>query len=161
MNSTIVEYTEGIEVIKAFGRAGVSYEKYAKAINDFRVFVVKWLSSTYFTMKLAFALFPSTPIGTLPVALYLANSKTISAPQAVLAVMLPISMVGSLAKLEVFSGNMRQVKFTVDDLKNFSAWRNCLSQKNLQISKQQMLCLKMSTSPIQATKMKKSFTAST
>ncbi len=99
MNSTIVEYTEGIDVIKAFGRAGVSYEKYAKAINDFRVFVVKWLSSTYFTMKLAFALFPSTLIGTLPVALYLANSKTISAPQAALAVMLPISMVGSLAKL--------------------------------------------------------------
>lgn len=26
MNSTIVEYIEGIEVIKAFGRAGVSYE---------------------------------------------------------------------------------------------------------------------------------------
>lgn len=50
-------------------------------------------------MKLAFALFPSTPIGTLPVALYLANSKTISAPQAALAVMLSISMVGSLANL--------------------------------------------------------------
>ena len=119
MNSTIVEYTEGIEVIKAFGRAGVSYEKYAKAINDFRVFVVKWLSSTYFTMKLAFALFPSTLIGTLPVALYLANSGTISAPQAALAVMLSISMVGSLAKLEVFSENMRQVKFTVDGLEEF------------------------------------------
>ena len=29
MNSTIVEYIEGIEVIKAFGRAGVSYEKFA------------------------------------------------------------------------------------------------------------------------------------
>ena len=69
MNSTIVEYVEGIEVIKAFGRAGVSYEKYVKAINDFRVFVVKWLSSTYLTMKLSFALFPSTLIGTLRVAL--------------------------------------------------------------------------------------------
>ena len=62
MNSTIVEYTEGIEVIKAFGRAGVSYEKYAGAINDFRVFVVKWLASTHVTMKLSFALFPSTLI---------------------------------------------------------------------------------------------------
>lgn len=51
MNSTIVEYIEGIEVIKAFGRAGVSYEKYAKAITDFRTFVVKWLASTYVTMK--------------------------------------------------------------------------------------------------------------
>ena len=74
MNSTIVEYVEGIEVIKAFGRAGVSYEKYAKAITDFRTFVVKWLSSTYLTMKLSFALFPSTLIGTLPVALALATN---------------------------------------------------------------------------------------
>ncbi len=116
MNSTIVEYIEGIEVIKAFGRAGVSYEKYAAAINDFRVFVVKWLSSTFATMKLSFALFPSTLIGTLPVALALADKGILTAPQATLAVMLSLSMVGSLAKLEVFSENMRQVKFTVEQL---------------------------------------------
>lgn len=119
MNSTIVEYIEGIEVIKAFGRAGVSYEKYAGAITDFRTFVVKWLSSTFATMKLSFALFPSTLIGTLPVALALANGGTITAAQAALAVMLSISMVGSLAKLEIFSENMRQVKFTVEKLEEF------------------------------------------
>lgn len=119
MNSAIVEYIEGIEVIKAFGRAGVSYEKYARAITDFRTFVVKWLTSTFITMKLSFALFPSTLIGTLPVALALASSGTITAPQAALAVMLSISMVGSLAKLEVFSENMRQVKFTVENLEEF------------------------------------------
>ena len=33
--------------------------------------------------------------------------------------MLSISMVGSLAKLEVFSENMRQVKFTVEGLEEF------------------------------------------
>lgn len=119
MNSTIVEYIEGIEVIKAFGRAGVSYEKYAGAIHNFCTFVVKWLSSTFVTMKLSFALFPSTLIGTLPVALALANNGTISAPQAALAVMLSISMVGSLAKLEVFSENMRQVKCIVESLEEF------------------------------------------
>ena len=119
MNSTIVEYIEGIEVIKAFGHAGVSYEKYAGSITDFRTFVVKWLTSTFATMKLSFALFPSTLIGTLPAALALANSGAIPAPQAALAVMLSISMVGSLAKLEVFSENMRQVKFTVESLEEF------------------------------------------
>ena len=119
MNSAIVEYIEGIEVIKAFGRAGVSYEKYAKSITDFRTFVVKWLSSTWVTMKLAFALFPSTLIGTLPVSLWLAGKGSISAPQAALAVMLSMSMVGSLAKLEVFSENMRQVKATVESLEEF------------------------------------------
>lgn len=119
MNSTIVKYIEGIEVIKAFGRAGVSYEKYAEAITDFRTFVVKWLTSTFATMKLSFALFPTTLIGTLPAALALANSGAITVAQAALAVMLSISMVGSLAKLEVFSENMRQVKFTIENLEEF------------------------------------------
>ena len=119
MNSAIVEYIEGIEVIKAFGRAGVSYEKYAGAITDFRAFVVKWLTSTFVTMKLSFALFPSTLIGTLPTALALANRGILTGPQAALAVMLSISMVGSLAKLEAFSENMRQVQFTVGQLQDF------------------------------------------
>ena len=38
---------------------------------------------------------------------------------AALAVMLSMSMVGSLAKLEVFSENMRQVKATVESLEAF------------------------------------------
>lgn len=70
-------------------------------------------------MKLSFALFPSTLIGTLPTALALANGGSITPAQAALAVMLSISMVGSLAKLEVFSENMRQVKFTVENLEEF------------------------------------------
>ena len=74
MNSAIAEYIEGIEVIKAFGRAGVSYEKYAGAITGFRTFVVRWLTSTFVTMKLSFAPFPSPLIGTLPTALALAGS---------------------------------------------------------------------------------------
>ena len=119
MNSNIVEYIEGIEVIKAFGKAGVSYEKYAASIQDFRSFVIRWLTSTFVTMKLSFALFPSTLIGTLPVSLALANNGTITISQAALAVMLSISMVGSLAKLEVFSENMRQVKATVEGLEEF------------------------------------------
>ena len=45
--------------------------KYAKAILDYKKFVVKWLSSTWITMKMTFALFPSTLLGTLPVGLYL------------------------------------------------------------------------------------------
>ena len=105
-----------------FKISGKNFDKYdqsASAITDFRTFVVKWLASTFATMKLSFALFPSTFIGTLPVALALANRGVITAPEAALAVMLSISMVGSLAKLEVFSENMRQVKFTVEGLEEF------------------------------------------
>lgn len=119
MNSNIVEYVEGIEVIKAFGRAGVSYEKYASAINNYKTFVVKWMSSTWVTMKLAFALFPSTLLGVLPVSLWLGANGAITAAQAVLAVMLSMSMVGSLAKLEVFSNEIQKVQMTVEELQEY------------------------------------------
>ncbi len=119
MNSTIVEYIEGIEVIKAFGRAGTSYEKYAKSIRDYKTFVVKWMSSTWITFKLAFALFPSTLLGTLPVGLLLARGGAITAAQAALCVMLSMSMVTSLAKLEVFGNSIKQVQMTVEELQSY------------------------------------------
>ena len=119
MNSNIVEYVDGIEVIKAFGRVGQSYEKFSSAILNYKTFVLKWLSSTWVTMKLAFALFPSTLLGVLPVALLLGANGTISAAEAALAVMLSMSMVGSLAKLEVFGNEMKKVQLTVEELQEY------------------------------------------
>ena len=118
MNSTIVEYVEGIEVIKAFGRAGVSYEKYANAILSYKKFVVKWLSSTWITMKMTFALFPSTLLGVLPVGLYLTTHGSMTISQLALAVMLSMSMVTSFAKLEVFIEGIREMNFNIDSIEN-------------------------------------------
>lgn len=119
MSSTIVEYVEGIEVIKAFGRSGASYEKFAKSIQDYKTFVVEWLSSTWITFKLAFALFPSTLLGTLPVSLFLAAGGSITEAQAALCVMLSMSMVTSLAKLEVFGNSIKQIQLTVEELQTY------------------------------------------
>ena len=119
MNSMIVEYMEGIEVIKAFGRVGTSYEKYASAIKDYKQFVVKWMSSTWVTMKLAFVLFPATLLGVLPVSLYLQTHGAVTVAEAALAVMLAMSMVTSLAKLEVFSNDISQMKNTVLELQSY------------------------------------------
>ncbi|MEA4847282.1 MAG: ABC transporter ATP-binding protein [Clostridiaceae bacterium] len=119
MSSAIVEYIEGIEVIKAFGREGSSYEKFSRAITDYRQFVVKWLSSTWVTMKLAFALFPSTLLGTLPVGLLLCYNGIITPAETALCAILSMSMVGSLAKLEVFSENIREMQYTVENLQEF------------------------------------------
>ncbi|WP_349946034.1 ABC transporter ATP-binding protein [Lacrimispora sp. BS-2] len=119
MNSTIVEYIEGIEVIKAFGREGTSYEKFAGAITDYRDFILKWLSSTWVTMKLSFALLPSTLLGTLPAGLLLYSQGSFSPSQAALCCMLSMSMIGSLAKLEVFSEGIREMQFTIENLQQF------------------------------------------
>ena len=119
MNSTIVEYIEGIEVIKAFGREGTSYMKFARAITDYRDFILKWLSSTWITMKLSFAIFPSTLLGTLPVGLLLYCKGSLSPEQVALCCMLSMSMIGSLAKLEVFSEGIREMQFTIENLQQF------------------------------------------
>lgn len=119
MNSAIVEYIEGIEVIKAFGREGSSYEKFSRAITDYRRFIIKWLSSTWVTMKLSFALFPSTLLGTLPVGLLLCYNGVITPAETALCAMLSMSMVGSLAKLEVFSEGIREMRHTVENLQEF------------------------------------------
>lgn len=119
MNSTIVEYIEGIEVIKAFGREGTSYEKFAGSITGYRDFILKWMSSTWVTMKLAFALFPSTLLGTLPVGLLLYSKGSLSPAQVALCCMLSMSMIGSLAKLEVFSEGIREMQYTIETLHQF------------------------------------------
>lgn len=123
MNSTIVEYIEGIEVIKAFGRAGTSYEKYSKAILDYKQFVLKWLTSTWLTMKMTFALFPSTLLGTLPVGLYLTIRGDITISQLVLAVMLSMSMVTSFAKIEVFMESIREMKYNIESIQGLLEMR--------------------------------------
>ena len=119
MNSTIVEYMEGIEVIKAFGKAGTSYEKYSSAIKNYKTFVLKWMSSTWLTMKLALSILPSTLIGTLPMGLYLAANDVISPAAVALACMISMCMVSSLSRLETFSESLRQMKDTVESLDEF------------------------------------------
>ena len=76
-------------------------------------------SSTWVTMKLSFALFTSTLLGTLPMALWLGTSGRITAAEVALAVMVSMSMVTSLAKLEVFSNNIKQMQMTVEELQKY------------------------------------------
>lgn len=124
MSSVIVEYVEGIEVIKAFGRAGVSYEKFAGSICDYRDFVIDWLKSTWVTMKMAFAFMPATLLGVVPVSILLVNKGSMTVSEMALSVMLAMSMVISMAKIEVFSNGLRQMQYTVLEIQKFLNIRN-------------------------------------
>ncbi len=116
MNSVIVEYIEGIEVIKAFGKTGVSYEKYAGAIMDYRDFVIEWMKDTWVTMKLAFAFMPATLLGVVPISVLLIDKGSMSVSEMALAVMLAMSMVISMTKIEVFSNSLREMEYTVKEI---------------------------------------------
>ena len=119
MSSMIVEYVEGIEVIKAFGKTGVSYEKFAGSIRDYRDFVIEWLKSTWVTVKLAFAIMPATLLGVVPVSIILVGKGSMTVSEMALCVMLAMSMVISMTKIEVFSNGLRQMQYTVLEIKKF------------------------------------------
>jgi len=119
MSSVIVEYVEGIEVIKAFGKSGVSYEKFAGSILDYKKFIIEWMKSTWVTMKLAFAFMPATLLGVVPVCLILIDNKSMTVSEMALSVMLAMSMVISMAKIEIFSNGLRQMQYTVLEIQKF------------------------------------------
>ena len=119
LNSVIVEYIEGIEVIRAFGKAGSSYKKYADIVLEYKGFVIDWMRNTRVAMKLAFAFMPATLFGVVPVSLYLVSRGSLSVSEMTLAVMLALSMVVSFAKLEIFANSIRQMKYTVDQTEAF------------------------------------------
>ena len=119
VSSVIVEYIEGIQVIKAFGQTGKSYEKFETAITDYRDFILDWFRSTWITMKLCFALLPSTLLGTVPMGLYLYTKGELDPSQVLLCSMLSMSMVGSLAKIEVFGNEMKKMSFMVNETQSF------------------------------------------
>ena len=78
VNSIIIEYVEGIEVVKAFNQSTSSYEKFVNAVQSFKEFTLAWFKSTWKTMNLMMAIMPTTLLGVLPVGLLLVQNGSIS-----------------------------------------------------------------------------------
>lgn len=47
MNSAIVEYIEGIEVIKTFNQSQSSYKKYQDAVDNYKIHTLNWFKNTW------------------------------------------------------------------------------------------------------------------
>ncbi len=71
MNAALVEYVNGIQVIKAFGQTGVSFGKYSNAVKFFHDSTLAWWRQCWFWMAAVKAIIPSTMVGSLPVGTWL------------------------------------------------------------------------------------------
>ncbi len=56
VNSVIVEYVEGIQVVKAFSQGERSYAKFAQAVSSFRDFTLNWFRCTWASMNLCLSI---------------------------------------------------------------------------------------------------------
>lgn len=71
VNSVIVEYVEGIEVVKTFNQTTDSYGKFVGAVDSFQDSTMAWFQSTWKEMNLGLSILPTTLLGTLPVGISL------------------------------------------------------------------------------------------
>lgn len=119
VNSVIVEYIEGIEVVKAFNQASTSYEKFSRAVCDFKDYTVNWYKSTWKLMYLAFSVLPSTLLGTLPIGLLLYSNGSITPAELCMCLILSLSMVAPLMRLEVFMNEIKVMQYGLVDTENY------------------------------------------
>lgn len=116
MNSSLVEYVSGIQVIKAFNRSASSYGKYSKSVNYFHASTMEWWSQCWFWNAAARAVLPSTLLGTLPVGAWLYMEGTLSLPVFLISLVVPLGFVAPLMKVSeameqvsMIKGNLEQV----------------------------------------------------
>lgn len=115
VNSVIVEYVEGIEVVKAFNQSTGSYEKFAGAVSSFQDFTLDWFKSTWKTMNLTFSVMPATLLGTLPAGLALYRSGNLSPAQLVISLILSLSILSPLMKVTNFINEAKAIEFAIHD----------------------------------------------
>lgn len=116
VNGVIVEYMEGIEVIKAFNQSSTSYEKFANAVEFFKDYTLKWYQSTWKLMNFGSAVLPSTFLGTLPVGLLLYYNGTLTPQDLVICLILSLGIVGPLMNFTTYVNEMKTVEYAVHDV---------------------------------------------
>ena len=116
MNDSLVEYVNGIQVIKAFNRSSSCYGKYAKSVNYFHDSTMEWWSQCWFWNAAARAVLPSTLLGTLPVGAWLYMEGTLSLPIFLISLVVPLGFIAPLMKVSeameqvsMIKGNLEQV----------------------------------------------------
>lgn len=114
VNSIIIEYVEGIEVVKAFNQSTSSYEKFVGAVQSFKEFTLAWFKSTWKTMNLMMAIMPTTLLGVLPVGLLLVQNGSISPAELAMGIILSLSIVGPLMKATTFINEAKSMEFAVE-----------------------------------------------
>lgn len=121
MNSSLVEYVGGIQVIKAFGRTGSSFGKFSDAVNFFHDSTLDWWKQCWFWMSIVKAVLPSTLLGSLPIGAYLYMNGKITVPILIACIIIPIGIIAPLIKLAFGSEQLTIIASNLQPIKDFLA----------------------------------------
>lgn len=98
MNATLVEYVNGIQVIKAFGRSASSYGSFSRAVAEYHDSTLAWFRQSWVWMALVKAVVPCTLLVSLPLGVWLLSTGQLSLPSFMVCISIPLGFVGGVLK---------------------------------------------------------------
>ncbi|MCR4840680.1 MAG: ABC transporter ATP-binding protein/permease [Lachnospiraceae bacterium] len=93
LNDTAVEYINGIEVIKAFGKAKTSYEKFVIAAKEGADCFIDWMRRCNLWQNIALLIMPYFLLGLLPAGAVFYINGTVSGADFLMLIILSLGLV--------------------------------------------------------------------
>lgn len=109
MNSAIVEYIGGIEVIKAFNQGKNSYARYAEKVTANASYFYHWMKSCQLFTSLSRTVSPTTMITILPIGWLLYRSGSLSMETFITTIILSLGIAGPLFACMNFVDSLARV----------------------------------------------------
>ena len=116
LNDTAVEYIGGIEVIKVFGKAKSSYEKFVAAAKEGAASYVDWMRkcNVYFTF--AMNIMPATLVTVLPVGGLLVRNGSLSVPDFILIVILAMGLITPIIGCMTYNDDLAKLRTVLGEV---------------------------------------------
>ncbi len=116
LNDTAVEYINGIEVIKAFGKAQSSYDKFVVAAQDGASCYVEWMRRCNIYFCLAMSIFPATMVAVLPIGGLLFRAGTLDAGTFIQVIIFSVGLLASLISVMSYSDDLAKLSTIIGEV---------------------------------------------
>lgn len=117
MNTTMVEYVNGIKVIKAFNKSASSFGKFKETVNENKRAMLDWYLSVCFSMTAGMETIPATMIFVLPTSLYLFMKGSIEIGVLVMCILLSYASYKPLIKAMSHMETIANIKVILGEIK--------------------------------------------
>lgn len=109
MNNSIVEYINGIEVIKTFNQGDNSYEKYSDAVYDNAQFYYDWMGQTMTKVAIGRLLSPMGILTIIPFGILFYLHGSIALPSLITLIVLSFATVSSIVKIMNYMDDLSRI----------------------------------------------------
>lgn len=119
MNDSIVEYVNGIEVIKAFNQSASSFGRFSNACKNYRDTVLSWWRSCWLFSAAGLTILSSTLLVTLPLGAYLFMNGKIPFATFLTCSVLSMGISGPLLSAMSFADSLAYVFQALNQIRSF------------------------------------------